>query len=36
MGMSLPEIDKAYNAYMRKIVYDDYPLQWHLGGWGGT
>ena len=36
MGMSLPEIDKAYRAYMHRIVYEDYPMQWHLNGFGGS
>jgi len=30
LGMSLPEIDKAYQTYMNKVAYEEYPLQWHL------
>lgn len=35
LGMSLPEIDAAFQAYMRKVVYEEYPLQWNLKGWNG-
>ena len=30
LGMSLPEIDKAFQTYMNKVAYEEYPLQWHL------
>jgi len=30
LGMSLPEIDQAFQAYMRKVAYDDYHIQWQL------
>lgn len=35
LGMSLPEIDTAFQAYMRKVVYEEYPAQWHLNSWNG-
>ena len=35
LGMSLAEIDVAFGAYMRRVVYEDYPIQWHLSSWGG-
>jgi hypothetical protein len=34
LGMPLPEIDRAFQAYMKKVAYDDYHLQWHLNDWG--
>ena len=30
LGMSLPEIDKAYQAYMNKVAFEEYPKQWNL------
>ena len=36
LGMPLPEIDRAFQAYMKKIAYDDYHLQWHLNDWSGS
>jgi hypothetical protein len=35
LGMELPEIDAAYQAYMRHVVYEEYPKQWHLDSWTG-
>ena len=35
LGMSLPEIDQAFQTYMRKVVYEEYPRQWHLDSWNG-
>jgi hypothetical protein len=31
LGMSLPEIDQAYQAYIHKVAYDEYPAQWNMG-----
>jgi len=27
--MELPEIDQAFNAYMKKVAFDELPGQWH-------
>jgi len=29
LGMELPEIDQAFNAYMKKVAYDELTAQWH-------
>jgi hypothetical protein len=29
LGMELPEIDKAFQAYMKKVAYDELSSQWH-------
>jgi hypothetical protein len=31
--MSMPEIDKAFQAYMHRVAYDEYPAQWDLANW---
>jgi hypothetical protein len=33
MGMNLAQIDEAYQAYMHKAAYDEYPAQWNLGSY---
>jgi hypothetical protein len=35
LGMSLPEIDQQFQAYMKKVAYDDYHLQWQLNSMPG-
>jgi hypothetical protein len=29
LGMELPEIDQAFNTYMKKVAYDELSGQWH-------
>ena len=29
LGMELPEIDKAFNVYMKKVAYEELSGQWH-------
>ncbi len=33
LGMSMPEIDRAFQAFMHKVAYEDYHLQWQLDSW---
>jgi hypothetical protein len=33
LQMPLPEIDRAFQAYIKKVVYEEYPSQWNLSGW---
>jgi hypothetical protein len=35
LGMPLPQIDAEFQAYMRRVIHEEYPMQWHLNSWTG-